>query len=214
MRNNWKHTISCMGDSLTHNYTLGVPLSSLYPAQLQEKLRDLGSKVSVRNFGRSGNTTTQMISRFDAMTQFSVPDIGIIFGGVNDPGNAISQATTQANIETMITTLKSAGVSKIMVVSAQYLNFSAGGDTLSTPYANYVPVRQAQQDAANAHPGVIFVDLYTYMRDRIVNAQDTQGSFSWHVADGDQHFNSYGCGIVADCVLQSVQAQGWDSQLF
>jgi hypothetical protein len=100
-----------------------------------------------------------------------------------------------------------------MVVSAQYLNFSTGGDTLSTPYASYVNVRNAQQSAANAHAGVVFVDLYSYLRNRIVNGQDTQGSFSWHVADANQHFNSYGCGLVAQCILEAIQAQGWDSKL-
>lgn len=206
----FNHSISCMGDSLTHNHTLSVPVYQLYPAQLQQLLQDEDCNVVVRNFGRSGNTTQQMITRFPAMTQFQIPDIGIIFGGVNDPGNSITQAQTQANIESMITSLQNSGVSKIMVVSAQYLNFSTGGDTLSTPYAAYAPVRQAQQDAANAHSGVVFVDLYTYLRNRIVNGQDTQGAFSWHVADANQHFNSYGCGLVAQCVLASIQSQGWD----
>jgi lysophospholipase L1-like esterase len=179
---------------------------------LQKKLRAIDCKVVTRNFGKSGDTTTQMIARFGAMTQFSIPDIGIIFGGVNDPGNSISQATTQANIQNMIQTLKANGVAKILVVSAQYQNFSSGGDTLATPYAAYVPVRQAQQAAASAE-NVVFVDLYNFLRNRIVNGLDTQGSFSWHYADGNQHFNAYGEDLVAQCILASIQAQGWDDML-
>jgi lysophospholipase L1-like esterase len=213
----FNHSISCMGDSLTHNHTLSVPVYSLYPAQLQQLLQNQGCNVVVRNFGRSGNTTQQMITRFPAMTQFQVPDIGIIFGGVNDPGNGITQSQTQANIESMITSLQGSGVSKIMVVSTQYQNFSSAfsstGDTLTTPYPTYATIRQAQQAAVNNHPGVIYVDLYNFLRNRIVNGQDAAGSYSWHVADGNQHFNTYGCGLVAQCILASIQAQGWDKQL-
>lgn len=213
MMSKWNNAISCMGDSLTENDTLGVPAHLMYPGQLQTSLNGLGANCVCRNFGRSGNTTTQMAARFSEMTQFSIPKIGIIFGGVNDPGASISQATTQSNIESMITSLQGSGVSRILIVSAHYLNFSTGGDTLATSYASYVPVRAAQQAAANAHAGVIFVDLYNYFRNRIVNGQDVQGSFSWHVADSNQHFNSYGAGLVASCILTSIQAQGWDALL-
>jgi lysophospholipase L1-like esterase len=211
-KSNWEHSIACMGDSLTHNVTLSVPLHLLYPGQLQMKLRDTGAYVVVRNFGKSGNTTAQMLSRFACMTQFSIPDIGIIFGGVNDASAAVPLATTQANIESMITNLQNAGVKNILVVSTQYLNFSTGGDTLSTPYVPYADIRNVQQEAANTH-GVVFVDLFNFMRNRIVNGTDTQGSYSWHVADGNQHFNSYGCGIVADCVFEAIRNQGWVDSL-
>lgn len=209
----WDNAISCIGDSLTENDNLGVPAHLMWPGKLQASLNGLGANCVCRNFGRSGNTTAQMVTRFSRMTQFSIPKIGIIFGGVNDPGASITQAQTQANIESMITSLQNAGVSRIMVIIAHYLNFSTGGDTLTTPYASYVSVRNAQQAAANAHTGVVFVDLYNYFRNRIVNGQDTQGSFSWHVADANQHFNAYGANLVAQCILASIQAQGWDALL-
>lgn len=207
---NYKHQICFMGDSLTNNAILGVNLFNAHPRKLQDKLRANGALVVCRNFGKSGDTTTQMLSRFGDMTLFGTPDIGVIFGGVNDPGASISQATTQANIESMITSLQNSGCNKIIVVSAQYLNWSTGGDTLPTPYATYVNIRNAQQAAAAAHSGVEFVDLYTYLRNCIVGGQDTQGSFSWHVADGNQHFNAYGWGLVSQCILASIQTKGWD----
>lgn len=207
-----------MGDSLSHNYTLGVPLNRLWSGQLQEKLRVTGSKVVVRNFGKSGNTTQQMIDRFDAMTQFAIPKIGIIFGGVNDPSNSISQSQTQTNIETMIQTLQDKGVVNVVVVTAQFLNFSTGGDFDASDNpkdetsCNYASVISAQKAAAQAK-GVPVCDLFNYLRNRIVNGEDAKHSASWHVAGTDQHFNDYGMDLVSDIILQTIQANRFDEVL-
>lgn len=204
-------TISCMGDSLTYNYTLGVPPHLLYPAQLQKKLKD---KYVVRNFGKSGNTTTQMINRFPAMTHFDVPQIGIIFGGVNDSGNSITPATTQSNIETMIQTLKNAGVERILVVTAQFLNYSTNGDfdTSNNPKdettAYYSKVISAQKAAALSK-NVPVCDLFNFLRNRIVSGKDERKSASWHVDGTDQHFNAYGCELVAQAVYEKLDSLGW-----
>ena len=118
---------------------------------------------------------------------------------------AVSVAT-QRNIEEMIDAIQAAGCQKIIVISAHYLNFSSGGDTTSTPYAAYVPVRAAQQAAATAQ-GVVFCDLYAWMRQLIVSGTDTQGSNSWHAFANNQHLNTYGESIVAAAVLARIQAQ-------
>jgi len=211
MNPNYKNSIAITGDSITHNFYM-TRLDQCWPYQLQLLLQGLGAKVVCRNLALQGDTTTHAITRFSEMTLFDIPKIGIIFCGVNDPGNAIVQATTQANIQTMISNLKASGVPNVIVVSAHYLNFVSGGDTLSTPYASYVPVRSAQQAAALAG-GAVFCDLYTFLRNRIVGGQDVQGSFSWHFATQDQHLNPYGAGLVAQSVLATIQAQGWDLNL-
>ena len=159
-----------------------------------------------------------MLARFPAMTQFSIPDIGIIFGGVNDPANSILQATTQANIETMIQNLKDKGVTKIIVVTAQFLNFSTGGDfdgsnnPKDETTCNYASVIVAQKAAAISK-NVVVSDLFNFLRNRIVSGIDAKRSASWHVAGTDQHLNNYGCGLVADCILGTIQSQGWDTTL-
>lgn len=214
---NYDHSISVMGDSLTHNHTLGVGWDKFWTKWLQDSLRALGCTVVVRNFGKSGNTTTQMIVRYACMTQFAVPNIGIIFGGVNDPGNAISQATTQANIETMIQNLLTAGTSKIIVVTPQFLNYTSGGDfTGVTPKTdttcNYATVIAAVKSAALSK-GVVACDLFNYLRDRIVAGTDAAQSASWHDAPTDQHFNGYGHDLVARVILATIQAQNWVSAL-
>lgn len=213
----FKNNICCMGDSLTNEYTRGVPLHLHYPTILTNNLIALGAMVNGRNFGRAGNTSQDMINRFDLMTMFCTPNIGIIFGGVNDPSAPISQSQTQANLQTMVTTLKNVGCNNIMIVSAQFLNYTTGGDFDGSDIpkdettCNYASVIAAQKAAATA-TGAIYVDLFNYLRNRIINGQDTKHSASWHVQNTNQHFNAYGQGLVASCV-QSYIPQSWIDEL-
>lgn len=214
-----RQAVSAIGDSLTLNYSLAVRPDQHWPERLAVALRDLGCPIQGRNFGISGNTTTQMLARIGVLTQYEIPKLAIIFGGVNDPGNAISGATTQSNIESMGETLFDAGVEYVLVVSTQYLNYSSGGDTLATPYATYATLRTYQDAAADtliaAHPSkAAYVDLYTYMRNLIVAGTYAEGDHLWHVAATNQHLNAIGEQIVADAVLATMQAQtGWVADL-
>ena len=167
-----RHTIACMGDSLTNNWAYGVPYDLMWPGVLASSLNSLGCHVKARNFGRSGNTTTQMITRWSWMNYFDVPSLGIIFGSVNDPPNSIAGATTQANLTTMINSLLSMSVPMILVLNTQYINWSTAGDTLSTPGATNATLRTYQAAAVSAInlANVVYVDLYTYMRSIIANA--------------------------------------------
>lgn len=217
MTSKWDFSVCCMGDSLTKNNTLGVAQHLLYPARIQYYLNNEGCNVVVRNFGRSGDTTQQMITRFPAMTQFAIPSIGINYAGTNDSSNGITAAQTQANLQSMITTLKNAGCNKILIIGNHFLNYSTGGDfdgsnqPLTDTTCYYASLIATQKAAASAG-GAVYVDLFNFLRNRIVNGQDTAKSFSWHVADQNIHFNSYGTDLVAQCIYASIQAQGWDSQ--
>lgn len=290
-------TIAVMGDSLSFSAQFGVSTHLYWPKVLQDRLNAAGARTRVRDFGKSGtrtnNETTQpagMQTRFPNMFEWGTPDLGIIFGGVNDPGAGLTQAQTQRNIESMCQALKHnapyfvadetllpageipgrryvvltdgsatggvaewpgqaariggagggavtvwenrnglAGVagwgrvavaatpasacSRVAVVSAHYLNWATGGDTLATPYAAYVPVRAAQSAAATAQ-GAAFCNLYDFMRQRIVDGSDTQGTPTQFVAEGNQHFNAYGHALVAEVVRQTIAAQsGWITAL-
>lgn len=280
-----RKTIAAIGDSLTHNITLSVRPDQFWPEQLAGLLRDDGYAVKARNFGISGNTTTQMLARIAELTMFDTPDIAVIFGGVNDPGNAIASATTTANVRGMIRYLKNgcagvvsgqaslpsgktdgvryivtsdtsttggtkpdlsgtqAGVqvwecrnglsgvdgwgrvndlaaadrpvNRFVVVSPQFLNYTAGGDTVgasgshSGQGATYKAVNDAVSSAATSE-GAEFCDLYAYMQDRIIDGYDTAASASWHVAGANQHLNPYGEQLVARAVLATITAaSGW-----
>lgn len=225
-----RHTLAAMGDSLTHNATYGVPVHLLWPEVLAASLRASGYRVRGRNFAKNGNTTTQMLVRMPEMTRYDVPKIGLIFAGVNDPGAAISTATTQANIESMAATLYAAGTRKLVVVSPQFLNYTSGGEATSgsKPTSTYGDVWDAQVAAVAAinalHSGyAVHCELWTWMKYLIVGGTlygtaipitDTLASASWHVAGTNQHLNTYGHTIVAAAVSACILAQsGWGTAL-
>jgi len=210
-----RHPLAAIGDSLTHNSTLGVLPHAFWPEVLSERLRGLGAGVIARNFGRSGNTSQDMIARFGHMTRYDVPKVGIIWAGANDPGNAIVGATTQANIQSMAETLFSAGTRFVIIGNTQYLNWSTGGDTVSAQSTTYATLKGFQQAAAaalaTAHPGqAAYCDTYAAMRQKIVAGVETQGSNSWHTSANNQHLNALGERYVAEAMLATIQAQpGW-----
>lgn len=105
----------CFGDSITHNNTNGVLGCEFWPTATQDLLRNIYGleNTHFRNLGASGNTSTQCLNRIHSAFQWrdggteehpilNVPDVAFIMIGVNDPGNSIATATTQANIEAMI----------------------------------------------------------------------------------------------------------------
>lgn len=117
---------------------------------------------------------------------------------------------TYKNIELMSNYLTSIGCTKQMLVGAQYLNYTTGGDTVSTPYAPYATLRAAQAAVATAK-GMVFVDIYASLKARIVGGQTTQGEWTaWHVLDANQHFNAAGQALVGGYIYAAIQAQtGW-----
>lgn len=77
-------TITVIGDSHTYNTSLGVPAHKFYPARLQALLNARGASVKCRNFGISGNTTSDMIGRKACLDSVDVPDLVIMYAGPND----------------------------------------------------------------------------------------------------------------------------------
>jgi hypothetical protein len=93
------------------------------------------------------------------------------FTGTPVAGDAVSYGT-QKNIEEIGNYCKARGCTNILVDLQHYLDY-AGGDTVSTPMANLVALRTAQQAAATTL-GATVVDFYTPMRARIVAGTDAQ----------------------------------------
>jgi len=208
--------IFCIGDSLTQNYSTSTKAGKFWPGQLATKLVADSYQVKAINLGISGNTTTNMLARIGAATKTYTPIMGFILGGVNDPGNGINSATTTSNISAMVDALVAAGVPRVVIVSAHYLNFAGGvGDTQTTDYAAYVPVRAAQLAAYTAsvatHPGkVAYCDLHAYLSNLIATGVEVQNSASWHVGPTDQHPNELGSGYFADAIKATITAEsGW-----
>jgi lysophospholipase L1-like esterase len=206
------NSIACMGDSITLNFIWGTQAYQYYSAVLQDSLQGLGCTVQCRNFGVSGTTTTNMLARFGAMTQYDIPKIAVIYGGINDPGNAISSATTTSNIQSMAQNMLSKG-SKVIICGRHYNNYSIGGDSTSTPSGTvWQAEKQAYDNLIGANAGkVAFCDFYVYMRNLINAGTVTQGDWeAWHVADQNVHLNANGEKTLADALLATIQTQsGW-----
>lgn len=299
-------TVAISGDSQTDVFAgLGVDAWQVWGAQLARSARRRGFSYRSRIYGKSGDTTTQMLARVGQLLRFDTPDIGIIYGGVNDPGSSIATATTRLNIRAMLLALKhgAAGdgenpqvhvadqtalpdrglpgqryvvladgsttggqaayepfhattitgsnsgapsvweyrhpragefgwgrvavsstaptaVKKVMVISTNYLNFTTGGDTLSTPFASYATVRTAQAGAVSDEQvsntdDPVYVDLYNFQRNRIVAGTDPDFSSvaydqaqSWHYIQNNQHHSFYGHSLVAQAALAAMP-NGW-----
>lgn len=199
-------TVAFMGDSLTHNLELGVPLSSFFPAVMAAGLHANGYSVKSRNFGISGNTTTSMLARISELTQYDIPKVAFIGTGINDVGTAF--ASTRANFVAMATFLLNAGVQYVVIHAHHYQNFSSI-DTVVLEDVNYVGLRVAATGAVadiNAlFPGqASFLDTYAYFRGLIVAGTEVQNSASWHITSGNIHWNALGHAYMGSFVQQHL----------
>jgi len=103
--------IVAFGDSLTAG--LGVSPEETYPAQLQRRLEAAGYRYRVINAGVSGDTTAGGVRRVEWALN-SKPAIVIVELGANDGLRGIDPAQTQANLETIVHRLQSAGVTVVL----------------------------------------------------------------------------------------------------
>ncbi|WP_261862414.1 arylesterase [Psychrobacter sp. JCM 18900] len=100
-------TILALGDSLTEG--LGVDKDDNYPAQLEDRLQEMGyANAKVINSGLSGETSTGLVNRLDWVSQ-TKPDITILTIGANDAIRGIDVATIEANIRTAVKHLQDNG---------------------------------------------------------------------------------------------------------
>lgn len=105
-------TILALGDSLTEG--LGVDPNDNYPAQLEDKLQDMGYvNATVVNSGLSGETSTGLVNRLDWVAQ-TKPDITILTIGANDAIRGLDIATIEANIRTAVKSLQDNGSEVIL----------------------------------------------------------------------------------------------------
>lgn len=202
--------ISAIGDSITFSYGGGGLIATdHFPYKIQTSFIAAAPKLRVRNFGVSGNTTAQMVTRKACIDQFEVPDVCIIYGGLNDPDNGINAAATQANLSTLIDYAQDAGCSRVLVVGVHYMNWSSGGDTVSAQASGYSTLRTAQIAAASAS-GAEYVNAYLAMGARITDGTYTQGDHLWHFADSNVHLTADGQAILSDAICAKITALGWD----
>jgi acyl-CoA thioesterase-1 len=101
-----------LGDSLTAGY--GLAADQAFPVQLQKALKDNGLAVRVINAGVSGDTSAGGLSRLDWVLG-DKPQAAIVALGANDVLRGIDPAETEANLDRILTKLKSRGVRVLLV---------------------------------------------------------------------------------------------------
>lgn len=127
-------------------------------------------------------------------------------GGAPATGVAVSLKT----VENIVKAKQTLNAPRTLVVGQHYLNFGAGtGDTTGAQQVAAAALRTIQQAAAVA-AGAVYVDLYAYMRQLIIDGAYVQGDdTAWHVGVGDPHLNVVGEGIISDAITAAITAQGW-----
>lgn len=146
--------------------------------------------------GVSGNTSTQMLARFQTDIVAKAPKWCFI-GGItpNDAGNAISVATTLSNVMAMVAAARNAGIRPVVALGCPN-DTTATRDHVLQANANMI-----QWCHANDVP---MLDLYTPLA-------DTDGTFvSANTSDGT-HLSGTGARAVADYLKTRLPAGMMDS---
>lgn len=158
------------------------------------------------NLGVSGETTADMHRRIDEALNEGQPEIAVLFGGANDAVRGLDRAETERNVTLMVEWLRDRGIRKIALIGPGLLNWEQTPDWVSAADE----VREVLRDVAK-RCGAIFVDLAMFLRHRIDRGEDPdfacvpyRQAHSWHVQDGDAHFNAYGQRLVAEAFLAAT----------
>ena len=211
-----RQSIAAIGDSLTCSYE-GFGEYNNYPAVLAGQLSTMGIPFRARNFGVSGETSTQMLARVACMTNYDVPSVAVVWAGFNDPANSIASATTTSNIQAITNAIITAGCSRVIVCSRHYLNYSAGDNGVTAPAAGtaldlWTAAQTAATNLIAANPGkVAFCDLFGWFNTLLVaNPSWINDGTKWNVAAGNVHLNAYGQSQVAAAILATIKDRsGW-----
>lgn len=139
--------IVAVGDSLTAGYR--VAEEDAYPARLQRRLEQDGRKFEVINAGISGETSSGTLARLDWLLTLK-PDIMILETGANDGLRGIDPQLTHANIDAIVTRLKSEGVVVVLAGMRMIKNLGAA---FTTEFENLYP-------AVAVEHGVILIPFF------------------------------------------------------
>jgi lysophospholipase L1-like esterase len=189
-----------IGDSLTDP-------TSEYTFPWQVWLRRVGRRgYKTLNLGVSGDTTGDMRRRIEDAVSQGQPEIAVLYGGANDAFFGVDPAETEQNVTFIVDWLRDHGARHVVLMTPGLLNFEQKAD--SAPEIERV--RALLGDVAQRR-GVTFVDLVGFFRDRIEGGHDPdfsrvpyRRSRSWHVSDGDPHYNAYGQRLVAEAFLMAT----------
>jgi acyl-CoA thioesterase-1 len=116
-------TLVALGDSLTAGF--GLAPEDAFPARLEAALRARGHDVSVVNAGVSGDTSAASLARLDWSLGTGADGV-IVELGANDALRGIMPGETQANLESLISSLRDRGIH--VLLAGMYAPRNLGAD--------------------------------------------------------------------------------------
>jgi len=166
-----------IGDSITNGG--GDVTTAAYP--FPQIARDVTGYNTV-NAGVPGDTTSDMVTRFDTDVIAESPDYVVILGGINDILTSVSLPTIEDNLSTMITAANTASIDPVLCMLTPCNSKTSEVSQLNSWIANY--------GLANHFP---VVDLFTPLVD-----PTTPGNLATIYNFGDDiHPNQAGHEIIA-----------------
>lgn len=176
-----------IGTSITLGVRTGVTATQTIPYLVG---RNLGYVPSI-NAGIGGNTSTQMLARFDSDVLIYNPALISIEAGTNEPGHGVSVETFTTNIETMIQRSLRSGARVTLFVSPYTCDGGGPGMGLD---GQIEPYRVAMRALAVTYA----TDLFDTYADFIALPPSTQTAY-FNPADCE-HFSPAGLAWNAGLV--------------
>lgn len=175
-------TIVAFGDSLTAGFQLGPDEG--FAERLQAKLTERGEAVSIVNAGVSGDTTSGGLARLDWSVPAEADGVILELGG-NDALRGIDPATTEANLDKMLTLLSERDLPVLLAGMRAPPNMGPDYE------AQFNPIFQA---LARRHDAI----YYPFFLDGVA------GDPALGLGDGI-HPNAEGVDVIVDKILPSVE---------
>jgi lysophospholipase L1-like esterase len=185
--------VVALGDSLTAGYRTLDPYAFdqwvPYPTQLEILIRGSlkgQTRVFVINAGVNGDDTNGMFYRFRRMVATEIPEIVVIWGGINDLGAGKDPERVAENLRKLYALCGEIGATPLAC-------------TL-TPTGLTSPNLRRLNELISAHAsedGVVLVDLFSGL-------VDVEGNLRQEYSDDGVHLTQAGYSRVANLVLGSL----------
>ncbi|HEX7491055.1 MAG TPA: GDSL-type esterase/lipase family protein [Candidatus Limnocylindrales bacterium] len=179
------YSFVALGDSLT-----AWPASGTWPSRLDSMDANLHM---VSNAGVPGNVTSQMLARENSDVFSLKPEVMFLLGGTNDVGQHISQATTIANLRSIIVNARAKKITVFMMTIPpnSYSGMAAEIDSMNAAIIHL----------ANSYK-IVYIDIHAVL-------STTTGVYiSKYTSDG-LHFSDLGAQAVATAVYSRIHRLGY-----
>lgn len=179
------YTFVALGDSLT-----AWPTDGPWPSRLDAEDANLRM---LNNAGVPGDLTSQMLARLNSDVLAYKPEVLFILGGTNDLGRNVSQATTIANLRSIIVAAKAKGIRIFLMTIPPNSSSGMASDIDSL-------------NAAITHLGNIYtlvvIDIHTPL-------SQANGTYVPKYTSDGLHFTALGAQTVANTIYNRIHRLGY-----